>query len=715
MRSGKSTWLWLGAAAFVAACGGRAGFEVGEFDDSGTRGGSGNRGGGAPQGGTSSLGGTQAGGVPTGGVPSGGTGGMFGGGVGGVGNAPTAGFAGFGGFGGFAGSPGGFAGMGGVSGMAGFAGMAGMGAGPMLGDPCTVNGELRCHGFAQKLTLRCDGGFWRANGTCALNMNCDSRNGVCTPIAMECVNRAPLQRFCRGDELVQCGVDNVTVDSLEMCVGRCVEDMMAATASCAPPNCGDGRVQSPEACDDGNMSSTDDCTIACANAACGDGFVWATRETCDDFNTVGRDGCSPVCLKEPRAVSAGSTSACALAANGAVQCWGYNVYGQLGIGDTSNRGDSPGEVGPNLPVVDLGSGRTAKVASTHILTTCAILDNDSLKCWGYNGYGQLGQGDTLNRGYTSGQMGDALPAINLGTGRRAKAVAVGGYHTCAILDDDSLKCWGYNLYGTLGLGDTLNRGDSGSEMGDALPVVNLGAGRTALAISAGIYSTCAILDNRSVKCWGYNVYGQLGLGDTLHRGDAMGEMGDALQAVDLGAGRSALAIGFGTYHVCAVLDDYSLKCWGYNTTGQLGLGDTLNRGDAMGEMGDALPRVSLGSGYVPRIVSGGDGYTCTLSFGGQVKCWGSGTYGRLGLGDSNHRGDATGEMGDSLPVVSVGTNRAVLSFEVGATHACALLDDLSIKCWGQNAQGSLGLGDSNHRGDTTGEMGDTLPAVPVGF
>jgi cysteine-rich repeat protein len=715
MMSGKSTWLWLGAAVFAVACGGRAGFEVGDFGDSGGRGGSGNPAGGAPQGGTG-FGGTATGGVSTGGVfPTGGTGNVFTGGVSGAGNAPTGGVAGVSGF---AGSPGGFAGAGGIAGMAGlagFAGMAGFAGGPMLGDPCTINGELRCHGYAQKLTLRCDGGFWRANGTCALNMNCDSRNGVCTPIAMECVNRAPLQRFCRSDELVQCGVDNVTVDSLEMCAGRCVEDTMAMTATCAPPNCGDGRVQAPEACDDGNTSSTDDCTIACVNARCGDGFVWAGHETCDDTNTVGRDGCSPVCLKEPRAVSAGSTNACALGANGAVQCWGYNVYGQLGLGDTQARGDALGEVGPNLPVVDLGSSRSAKVVATHILATCAILDNDSLKCWGYNGYGQAGQGDTLSRGSATGQMGDALPAINLGTGRRAKAVAVGGYHTCAILDDDTLKCWGYNVYGSLGLGDTNSRGDSGGEMGDALPTVNLGTGRSAFAISAGIYSTCAILDNRSVKCWGYNSFGQLGLGDTQSRGDATGEMGDALPAVDLGAGRSALAIGFGTYHACAVLDDYSLKCWGYNNAGQLGLGDLNNRGDVMGEMGDALPRVSLGSGYVPRVVSGGDAYTCTLSFGGQVKCWGSGTYGRLGLGDQTQRGDGPGEMGDSLPAVSVGTNRSVLSFEVGATHACALLDDLSIKCWGQNSQGSLGLGDSNNRGDTTGEMGDALLAVPIGF
>lgn len=705
MSTGKSTWRWLGVAALAVACGGRAGFEVGDFDDSAAPGGTGGQGnGGAPQGGFPN------GGTATGGFPTGGTGNVFTGGMAGMGNAPTGGLAGFGGF---SGAPGGFAGAGGFAGQAGMAGMAGVGAGPMLGEPCMVNGELRCHGNAQKLTLRCDGGFWRANGTCALNMNCDSRNGICTPIPPECTNRSPLQRFCMSDELVRCNVDNVMVESVEECVGRCVEDMMSAT--CAPPNCGDGRIQPPEVCDDGNMSSTDDCTNGCSRAACSDGFVWAGHETCDDFNTVGHDGCSPVCLKEPRAVSAGNNDGCALGVNGAVQCWGYNIYGELGLNDTQHRGDSPGEVGPNLPVVDLGTGRTAKVVATHVLSTCAILDNDSVKCWGYNGYGQLGLGDTLNRGDAGSEMGDALPTVNLGTGRRAKAIAVGGYHTCAILDDDSLKCWGYNLYGSLGLGDTLSRGDTSNEMGDALPAVNLGTGQTVLAVTAGIYSTCAILGNRTVKCWGYNSFGQLGGDDTLNRGDQPGEMGDALPAVNLGMGRTAYAISAGAYHVCAVLDDFSLKCWGYNSSGQLGLGDVNNRGDTGNEMGDALPTVSLGSGYVPRLVSGGDAHTCTLSFGGQVKCWGSGTYGRLGYGDQTQRGDGPGEMGDALPVVSFGTNRAVLSYELGGTHACALLDDLSIKCWGQNAQGSLGLGDSNHRGDATGEMGDALPPVPIGF
>ena len=103
-----------------------------------------------------------------------------------------------------------------------------------------------------------------------------------------------------------------------------------------------------------------------------------------------------------------------------------------------------------------------------------------------------------------------------------------------MLDDDSLKCWGRNYHGQLGHGNTADRGDGPDEMGDALDAVDLGTGRTAKMIDAGDDHTCAVLDDDSVKCWGRNDYGQLGLGEFSNRGDGPGEMGDALDAVDLG-------------------------------------------------------------------------------------------------------------------------------------------------------------------------------------
>jgi hypothetical protein len=166
-------------------------------------------------------------------------------------------------------------------------------------------------------------------------------------------------------------------------------------------------------------------------------------------------------------------------------------------------------------------------------------------------------------------MGDALLAINLGSGRTAKVVSAGYQHNCAILDDDTLKCWGVNSYSQLGYGDTNNRGDAAGEMGDALLAINLGTGRTAKVVSAGYYHTCAILDDDTLKCWGRNTNGQLGYGDSTSR-----TAPEATAVVNLGAGRTAKAVSTGSSHTCALLDDDTLKCWGDNSNGRVGVGSS---------------------------------------------------------------------------------------------------------------------------------------------
>jgi alpha-tubulin suppressor-like RCC1 family protein len=236
-------------------------------------------------------------------------------------------------------------------------------------------------------------------------------------------------------------------------------------------------------------------------------------------------------------------------------------------------------------------------------------------------------------------MGDNLPAVDLGTGRRAVAISLGYMHTCAILDDGSVKCWGGNGFGQLGLGDAENRGDEPLEMGDALRTVDLGAGRRAAQIVAGFGYTCALLDDGSVKCWGdTSGYDALAVVGT----DPF-DMGDNLVAVNLGIGRRtvALAAGGGD-HTCALLDDGSVKCWGFNDLGQLGLGDIENRGDEPGEMGDNLPAVDLGTRQRVTQVVAGWGPTCTLHDDRSLRCWG------------HHHGDEPGEMGENLPTVEVG-------------------------------------------------------------
>ena len=154
-------------------------------------------------------------------------------------------------------------------------------------------------------------------------------------------------------------------------------------------------------------------------------------------------------------------------------------------------------------------------------------------------------------------------------------VAAGDSHTCALFDNGAVKCWGYNGFGQLGLGNT-NDVNKPTD----LPVFE-GIAR-ATAISAGAHHTCALFDNGAVKCWGLNYFGQLGLGNTTNASKPM------LLPVPVD-GAHATAISAGAYHTCALFGNGAMKCWGLNGSGQLGLGDMNDRGDEPNEMGDNLP------------------------------------------------------------------------------------------------------------------------------
>ena len=156
--------------------------------------------------------------------------------------------------------------------------------------------------------------------------------------------------------------------------------------------------------------------------------------------------------------------------NAVVKCWGGNGYGQLGIDNDTQMGDDTGEMA-QLTGINLGTGRTATAISAGYDHTCALLDNGAVKCWGLNGYGQLGLDNRTNMGDDSGEMVQ-LTGINLGTGRTATAIATGGWHTCAVLDNGSAKCWGWNQFGQLGINNTTDMGDNSGEMA-ALPSFDL--------------------------------------------------------------------------------------------------------------------------------------------------------------------------------------------------------------------------------------------------
>eukprot|EP01065_Artemidia_motanka_P046132 TRINITY_DN6919_c0_g1_i2.p1 TRINITY_DN6919_c0_g1~~TRINITY_DN6919_c0_g1_i2.p1 ORF type:complete len:1078 (+),score=192.06 TRINITY_DN6919_c0_g1_i2:298-3531(+) len=338
---------------------------------------------------------------------------------------------------------------------------------------------------------------------------------------------------------------------------------------------------------------------------------------------------------------------------------------------------------------------------------CAQLVGGEVKCWGANTNGQLGLGDTASRGDNPNEMGDALPAVDVGAA--VVQISPGDTFACAVVVSGAVRCWGSNDHGQLGVGDTDARGDGPGEMGSMLTNVDLGGDEVA-EVSAGAQFVCARTVAGAVKCWGANGDGQLGYGDTVSRGSSLSQLGANLPAVDLGG--PVTAIDAGDVFVCAMMAAGGVKCWGGNAAGQLGLGDSQGRGGAAGQMGSNLPEVQLGTGLTVSAITTGEAFACATFTGGTLKCWGDNGGGRLGLGRAGNVGTAPGEMGDALPAVSLGGSVEVA--RAGGHSACAVLSGGRLKCWGENVNGQLGLGDTLSRGTSAAHMGNSLPDVFIG-
>lgn len=461
--------------------------------------------------------------------------------------------------------------------------------------------------------------------------------------------------------------------------------------------CGDRQVTSDEACDDGNTSNSDACSSDCEEQevlgvsasnfhTCA--LLSGGKVKCWGGNLFGELGLGD---ELPRGNDPGTIPA---------------YLDPVDLGQDAN--------GAALEALAIAAGRRH---------TCALLVDGRVKCWGRNGGGQLGLGDTGSRGIVPGQMGDALKAVDLGPDVKATAVATGDDHTCALLEGGAVKCWGTNAFGQLGLGHNNNRGDKDGDMGANLLAVDLGRGAKAIAITAGREYSCAILSNNSVKCWGRNQYGQLGLDNSANIGGSPGEMGDALSPVNLktdGVDLGAKTIAAGSAHTCAVLLDGHAKCWGRNVYGELGVGNAIDSGGNAGDMAD-LPFVKLSwstGATTIAIQPSSYHHTCALSSDGSVKCWGVNTYGQIGLPVTNPPtplGDKTGQM-EGLPALDIHPNLTATAISAGFEYSCAVLG-ARLKCWGRSSRpdalGTLGLGDTNSHGDQPGSMGVALPFVAL--
>ncbi len=386
--------------------------------------------------------------------------------------------------------------------------------------------------------------------------------------------------------------------------------------------CGDGIITSSEDCEGADLNGQD-----CTTWGLGYGTL-----TCGDDCLFDTSACRAV-----TAISVGDRHTCALLDGGAAYCWGDGDAGQLGQG---NHAES------NVPVRVTSPEPMNRIAASASHTCGVTIDSGQTRrvtCWGDNTYGQLGDGAN-NPSTVPVQVSEPSSAVvDIFISSHAD-------FTCSAFASDKAFCWGNNADGQLGTGNYINY-KTPRQVQDLDSVT---------AIAAGANHACAI-GAASLYCWGGNGFGQLGIGTT-------GSPRNRPEHVSISNGPRRISAG--TFFTCAVSYSNHPHCWGNNTYGQLGTGNTVNQ-----------PSPTLVSGLtdVADIVAGSF-HACAQLYDGTVRCWGANGFGQLG----------NGSLVDSLVPVQVTGLSGVSALSAGAFHTCALLFDGTVRCWGSNFYGQLG-------------------------
>ncbi len=332
--------------------------------------------------------------------------------------------------------------------------------------------------------------------------------------------------------------------------------------------------------------------------------------------------------------SAGAYHTCALVPGGGIDCWGENYYGQLGNGTNHNNATKPVAVSEITNAIGVAAG------GQH---TCALLSSGKIDCWGYNKFGELGNGMTK----------ESTTPVEVSGISTAIQVSAGYAHTCALLSSGKIDCWGENAYEQLGDGKIEN---------SSTPVEVSGIS-TATSVTTGGFGTCATLSGGTVDCWGYGEFGELGNGKTENSSTPV-KVSNISNAV------AVTAVGY--FQACAQLSSGTIDCWGDNEDGELGNGTTKNSSTPV-----AVSGITTGAG-----VAAGAFHTCALLFAKSLDCWGENYFGELGNGTTRN---------STTPVAVSGITTAA-GIIAGTYHTCGRLVGGSVKCWGENAFGQLGNG-----------------------
>ncbi len=380
-------------------------------------------------------------------------------------------------------------------------------------------------------------------------------------------------------------------------------------------------------------------------------------------------------------VSVGREHACTVRDDGSLWCWGKGAEGQLGTGSSS--ADSPQRVKPDEWGKEDGKIEVITVSSRRI-HTCAVLADGSLWCWGNGDSGRLGLGSANSASTPQRVMANAWG--NKQGQTAVESVSAHGAYTCAVLTDSSLWCWGVDAFGQLGL-ET-----SGEQyLPQRVQASKWGAdhGHTAvLSVSAGFHHTCAVLADGSLWCWGDGANGRLGTGNSNNQ-----NVPQQVQAPQWGQA-AVLSVSTGWQHTCAVLADGSLWCWGDGANGRLGTGNSTEQN--IPHRIEAPEWDQLDRGQTAVIsVSAGYSHTCAVLADGSLWCWGDGANGRLGTGNNNEQNTP-----QQVQAPQWG-QAAVLSVSAGYSHTCAVTPHYgglsSSWCWGSDQDGRLGLASTGNQ------------------
>ena len=304
--------------------------------------------------------------------------------------------------------------------------------------------------------------------------------------------------------------------------------------------------------------------------------------------------------------------------------------------------------------------------------TCAVMGNGAVQCWGNDGSGQLGDGLRIDR---------ATPAPVPGL-MGAWAIATGAAHTCVALADGRVQCWGDNRYGQLGDG-TLRRRLSPVEVRGVV---------SAVSVSAADHFSCALLRSGRVKCWGNNANGELGNGRTSLRRYSTPVLVRGLT--------HAVQISSAGDHSCALITSGKVKCWGSDPYGQLGYGTP--RAVTIRGVAGATAVASGGGAIAVNIAENNSEYSCAVVAGGRIRCWGDNRAEQLG----------TAGIRETESPVLVRGMRGATEVVAGVNHTCAIFNGGSLACWGDNRAGELGTG-SLSRSSPPSAVGGISGAIGV--